>query len=149
MAKQRNRTDWQLDLRPVTLSTPRGTTAPEAANGNGSKNGAYRPAPGANLEVSPGVAKALTDLHANDSAVLAALTDIRGALDGIRTGMSELAARVGAVEAQLAAERAPATPARPSRPSRPRRDTSRALRDAGSLEQPVSPPSVSDQDPTQ
>jgi hypothetical protein len=119
MAKRGNRTDWQLDLKPA-LGVPR--TADVAPNGNG--NGAG-PSAGWLGDPNGHVSKTLAELRANDEAMLGALADIRATLDSLRSGIEELAARVGSVETKVASQAA----ARPARP-RPVRDTSRALRES-------------------
>jgi hypothetical protein len=126
VAKQRARTNWQLDLKPVALvSNPDRYAAP-------SENGAHLdpvPAPAA---PSPALTKALSDLRANNHEVLDTLAEIRAAIEGLRASVEGLAGRVGAIEAHLAAQPIAPPPAPPAAPraTRPVRETSRALRDS-------------------
>lgn len=124
MAKHRARTDWQLDLKPVAL-----TTSPIASrNGAARSNGAGPAAAPAAAEINPAVLKALTELRASDAAILDVLAGIGATLEQLRISVEGLTARVGAVEAQLASQAAETA----ARPERAVKETSRSLRDSSS-----------------
>lgn len=132
MGKQRNRTDWQVDLKPVALASTHGRTA--SSNGNGAH--AAAPATGTN----PALTKALGELQAADAQTLKALAEIHAAVNEIHTSIAALATRVEAIEARLAspaaeaattppvrtAPRAPRAPRTPREPSTLARRTRQA-----------------------
>jgi len=122
VAKQRHRTDWQLDLKPVALTKP--ATTPRKASPK--DNGAHPSDPGA-TSTDPAVIKALTELRANQDAILESLAGIRTTLVELRSGFEELGARVGLVESQF---QQTAEPER--RPKRAVSDTARSLRASSS-----------------
>jgi len=125
VAKNRARTDWQLDLKPVALTPP----SEHGASSNGS--GAYprtatppaaAPQPPPAAAANPALTRALGELRATDEAVLSGLSEIRVALVSMQASIHELAGRLGAMEARMTAPRPPA--------ARPVRETSQALRDS-------------------
>jgi hypothetical protein len=128
VAKNRTRTDWQIDLKPVAR-----TTAPDraaSANGHGSYPSGVALPPPAAPEPTPAVAspalfKALGELRATDEALLDSLGEIRVVMHGMRASIDELAVRMAAIEAMLASQ--------PTGSPRPVRETSRTLRDSSTV----------------
>jgi hypothetical protein len=129
VAKRRARTDWQLDLKPVALTPP-----PERSTSNGRTPGGHLDQPAAVPRLaevshpslsSPGLAKALDDLRAADSAVLRGLREIHSSVSALRLAVDEVSVRLANIEARVNAQPAASKPR-----SRPTRETSRALRES-------------------
>jgi hypothetical protein len=122
VGKQRNRTDWQVDLKPVALTAPHSRVS--ASNGNS----AHPPA-GAATGATPALANAIDEMRAADVATLKALGEIQAAVDLLHTSITALTSRVEAVETRLA--QAPALT--PRAPRTPREQSPLPRREASTL----------------